>query len=305
MHVVKPECIRLERSDRRRLLIVPLAAAPVAIGIALSDFVAPVVSRGCAGARRVFPFGLRQQPIRPAGHFREPRDILLGFVPRHVHDRLGAASESGVRSVRASADRDACVPVVKGHEELGNGEGPGDSDLALGALVGEAALVMLRRSHNETAGGNHDHLGAVPGALAKRLQRPQRILGRGRKRVGPHMCQHVGPHGDEPIRLLDDVGLIDPPDQSRDDRQKHPAYQGLDTSSESSGGYFFVPAGRDVGAVIGFKAGGQIQPCEQPLCRFQAPRLMREPGCVLAARDPIARCALDAFHHDQKLGIFR
>ena len=39
-----------------------------------------------AGARRVFPLGLGEQPVGLAGHPGEPGHILLGIVPAHIDD---------------------------------------------------------------------------------------------------------------------------------------------------------------------------------------------------------------------------
>ena len=63
VHVVEAERIGGERADRRRLLVVPLAAAAVAVGVALADLVAPGIGRLGAGARGIFPFRLGQQPV--------------------------------------------------------------------------------------------------------------------------------------------------------------------------------------------------------------------------------------------------
>src|SRR5580704_8542936 len=71
--VVEAERIGLERSGRRGLAIVPAAAASVAIGVALADRVAPGIGGRGAGARRIFPFGLGEQTVAPAGRVGQPR----------------------------------------------------------------------------------------------------------------------------------------------------------------------------------------------------------------------------------------
>src|SRR5262249_1203304 len=81
-HIVEAERIRLERSDRCGLLAVPLAAAAVAGGVLLANLVAPEIGGSGAGARRVFPFGLGEQPVYIAGHLGEPSDVGLGVTGR-------------------------------------------------------------------------------------------------------------------------------------------------------------------------------------------------------------------------------
>jgi len=68
MHVVESEGVGLERTGRRRLLKIPSAAAPVAIGETPAGIVPPRVAAGGAGARYIFPFGLRREAIALAGH---------------------------------------------------------------------------------------------------------------------------------------------------------------------------------------------------------------------------------------------
>src|SRR5579872_2627705 len=59
-HIVEAECIRRERADRRRRLVVPSRAATVAVRIALTNIVAPWIGRGGARARGIFVFGLAE-----------------------------------------------------------------------------------------------------------------------------------------------------------------------------------------------------------------------------------------------------
>src|ERR1700722_14585888 len=56
-HVVEAERIGGKRSDRRRLQVVPFAAAPVAVGVIFADLIAPVIGCRPACACRVFPVG--------------------------------------------------------------------------------------------------------------------------------------------------------------------------------------------------------------------------------------------------------
>src|SRR6516165_6127948 len=121
MHVMETECIGGERADGSRPLIVPLAAAPVAIGVPFADLVAPRIGRLRSSTRRIFPFCLGEQPISLAGHPGEPGHIRLGVVPAHPNDRLSASSPATITGpvfVRAAADRDARVPIGERHLEL-------------------------------------------------------------------------------------------------------------------------------------------------------------------------------------------
>ena len=58
VHVVEAEPVGLERSHMHRLQAKPIAAA-VTVGIVRADFVATGIAARGAGARGVFPFGLR------------------------------------------------------------------------------------------------------------------------------------------------------------------------------------------------------------------------------------------------------
>jgi len=87
-------------------------------------------------------------------------DVLLGVVPGYVDDRLCAPSGPIVGCLWAPTNRDAGVPVGKGHGEPGHGEGPGDRDLALWAFTAIATLFSRGRSHHEFALGHDNHLGA-------------------------------------------------------------------------------------------------------------------------------------------------
>ena len=79
-----------------RLAVIPLAAAAVAIGIVLADVVTPRIGRLRPGTRRIFVFGLGQQPIGLASHLGEPCHIALGVLPGHVDHRLPSASPARI-----------------------------------------------------------------------------------------------------------------------------------------------------------------------------------------------------------------
>src|SRR5262249_43048212 len=117
-HVVEAKLIGLERSDRRGLPVIPLAAAPITVGVALADLLAPEIARGRAGARGVFPFGFCEQPVFLAGHTGEPSHIGLGVVPTHIDERPCSPSPpdvAGPALLRAAADRDTGVPIGECH----------------------------------------------------------------------------------------------------------------------------------------------------------------------------------------------
>src|SRR5262245_16688052 len=57
-HVIKAKCIWLEGPNWRRLFIIPLASAAVAIGVVLPDVFTPIKGGRGAGACGVLPFGL-------------------------------------------------------------------------------------------------------------------------------------------------------------------------------------------------------------------------------------------------------
>jgi hypothetical protein len=56
-HIIDAETVGGERTNRRCLLLVPLAAATVAIGIVVTDGFAPGIGRPRPGARRISVFG--------------------------------------------------------------------------------------------------------------------------------------------------------------------------------------------------------------------------------------------------------
>src|SRR5207302_5020529 len=84
VHVVKPQRVRLKRSNGSRLLEIPSTAAAVAIGVAHARIVAPGIAGIGASPRGVLPFGLCQKPVLLASQLREPAYILLGVAPAHV-----------------------------------------------------------------------------------------------------------------------------------------------------------------------------------------------------------------------------
>jgi hypothetical protein len=67
VHVIETECIGLERSDRRCLLVTPLIFATTAVGVVLSNVVAPGIAGRGARTRRILKLGLREQPVIFAG----------------------------------------------------------------------------------------------------------------------------------------------------------------------------------------------------------------------------------------------
>src|SRR5262249_48612759 len=112
-HVVEAKSIRCERTDRRRLLVIPLATATVAVGIVPPDFVAPRKSRRRSSSRRIFVFGLGQQPIAFASHFGEPCHVLPRAPPADKDHRPLAASPTGVGRRFAISVGYAGVPLVE------------------------------------------------------------------------------------------------------------------------------------------------------------------------------------------------
>ena len=145
--------------------------------LAVADVVAPGIGRLCSGARRIFVFGLGQQPIGLAGHPGEPRHIALRVVPSDVDHRLPAAAPAAVDDMRvAIAIGDAGVPFVECQLELGHGKRFGDRTLCCGPSF-SAALFVSGRSHRERSGRHHNHLRAVRLHSLKGVLRLQRVLG--------------------------------------------------------------------------------------------------------------------------------
>src|SRR5262249_34369888 len=95
-HIVKAERIGLERTDRRRLAIVPVATAVKAICISLADLVAPKIGRRRSCTCRIFPFGFGEQSVGLTRHHGEPGRIRLGVIPAHIDDWLLAPSPAFV-----------------------------------------------------------------------------------------------------------------------------------------------------------------------------------------------------------------
>src|SRR5262249_38251232 len=120
-HVVKAECVWLERIDGRRLFAIPFAAAAIAIGVALPDLITPIIAGRGAGPRGIFPFGLCQKPVLLAGQPGEPAHILLGILPGHI-DRGHLLAPPGLAGFWASRRGDASVPLVKCHSKFAYGE---------------------------------------------------------------------------------------------------------------------------------------------------------------------------------------
>jgi uncharacterized transporter YbjL len=90
------------------------------------------------GARGVFPFGLRRQPILLSRLAIEPGDIALGVVEAHADDRLISSSPSMIVRLEAAASTisDAGIPLRK--RDLVPAERKGrdcDSMLCLGTAI--------------------------------------------------------------------------------------------------------------------------------------------------------------------------
>src|SRR5262245_14197979 len=99
----------------------PSTATATTIGIAHPKIGAPGIAGMGAGPRRVFPFGLCQEPVFLASQLREPAYILLGVAPVHVDHRHLSTSPTVCNS-RARGCGDASIPFFECHLELGNGE---------------------------------------------------------------------------------------------------------------------------------------------------------------------------------------
>ena len=96
VHVVEAERIGRERADRGGLPASHWLPQPLQLALPLPISSPQEYAVVRAGARRVFPFGLGQQPVGLAGHAGQPGHILLGVVPAHVDHRPRAASLAGV-----------------------------------------------------------------------------------------------------------------------------------------------------------------------------------------------------------------
>src|SRR5262249_50629907 len=185
VHVVETESVGPKRADGCGRLVVPPAAAVLAIGVIGADGLAPGISCGAAGPRRVFPFGFRQQAVWFAGLLRYPRHEKTGVFPIDIDDRLIAPPPALVaRPVRTRSERGTGIPLRKRDFEARDREGPWNRDLMLRALGILAARLGGRRSHAENAGWDDDHLGAA-GAFLEGVLRLQRALRRRGERRRP------------------------------------------------------------------------------------------------------------------------
>src|SRR5262249_25834752 len=153
VHVVEPERIRSERSNRCRLPKIPPAAAAVAIGVASARIVPPGIPKRRTGPRGILPFGLCQKPIFLASQPREPAYILPGVAPAHIDYRHLPAPPL-VCGLWARGCGDAGIPFFECHLELGNGEGLCDRHLVLRAFAVTPIRLVLRRPHHESARRN-------------------------------------------------------------------------------------------------------------------------------------------------------
>ena len=84
VHVVQAERVRRERAHRRCLPAVPPAPAATTVCSVFADLVSRVVLRRRPRTRRLLPLRLARQPVALAGLRRQPGDVVLHHVPRHV-----------------------------------------------------------------------------------------------------------------------------------------------------------------------------------------------------------------------------
>ncbi len=158
MYVMQPPGIRIEAADRCRLLIVPAAAAAIAVGAVAADGVAPPVDRARARPRRIFPLGLAGEPVGQAGLAAQPIDVLLGVVPGDVdHRAVAAPPASVVGLVRAAAVGHAGIPFGEGDLVAADLEGR-HPHLMRGLLIVVTRLGRAGAAHAEAAGGDTDHV---------------------------------------------------------------------------------------------------------------------------------------------------
>src|SRR5262245_20915284 len=149
---METEGIGLERSNRRRLPVVPLSYTAVTVTVVLAGLLAPEKGRRAAGTRRIFPLRLGEQAIGLAGHPGEPDHIFLGVVPAHEDDRSRAAAPTDVAGsapLRTAAGRNARVPIGECHGELGHGDRVGQDYPVLRTFIDVGAILRLRGSHFE------------------------------------------------------------------------------------------------------------------------------------------------------------
>ncbi len=173
------------------------------VGVA-TGLLARVAPRPCgqrAGARGVFPFGFRRQPVALAGELFQPVDIGQRVLPADAdHGVIVGLLEAGITpvtigllgwpTVGPQADAGLADDIPRGLHECG--ELPtrhlgtaqrealidGDAALRLGATAivrwrAFALLLARRGAHHEGAGGDRHHLGTGR-AIAKRLLRGER-----------------------------------------------------------------------------------------------------------------------------------
>ena len=178
------EGVGLEGPHRRRTLIVPLAAASVAIGAFAADRVPPAVFRRRSRTRHVLPFGLRQKPVRLTGLRRKPRHVFLRVVPADLHHRTPPPAPAfvvhlfGIREPVVVLERD----LVFRHRER-----PRNVHFVHRHLV-PVAILAGNAAHREAARGNHDHFRTLPPGrqrIGEGAARP-RPLPRERLLFGPH-----------------------------------------------------------------------------------------------------------------------
>src|SRR5262249_33661991 len=193
VHVVEAERVGEERADWRRLPAIPLTAAAVAVGVPVPDLVAPGIGRAGTGARGVFPFGLGEQPVGPAGHSGKPCHILLGIVPIDAAQWLPTASPTVPDARITIAMGGARIPLRECHFEPRDGERLGKRDLVQRTFIVETVLLIRGRAHHEFARRNDDHLGTIRAFLERIAWLENALLDR---------REHLAAHNGEPIDVL-------------------------------------------------------------------------------------------------------
>src|ERR687888_218486 len=81
--VIQPPGVRRERAYRRRLLVIPLAAAAIAVSAVLPDLIAPPIGSLRPRSGRVLPLCRGGQPVALAGLLGKPLGIGHRILPRH------------------------------------------------------------------------------------------------------------------------------------------------------------------------------------------------------------------------------
>ena len=173
-------------------------------------------------------------------------------------------------------------------------------------------LLRRRRAHHERTSGDHHHVGTIILVLLLGRAFPEilvrigleRLLGRRREHVRPHVCGQEGPVSPPPAPLRRDVRLLDPTDEADNDRRSTARKCRPQEPLAASRVRLGLPACGKVFAIRRLQVGGEVGPRREPRRRGQPIRRVREPCAVAVVRRPIAARPFDALQHGKQSGVF-